>query len=165
MRALFPGCYRLTPTTSVLGAVEVIKESGLRKIYSKAHTDNWRKIAQICRVYKIRPVFILQPTPLYGLFPSGINEGGHELWKYADYLMYEAFREDTRMFSREDPAVAVYDLATMLPEANAYYDMSHVYDEENDRIAAAIASRIGGEIRDSLADLRRSADHSLGQPR
>ncbi len=132
-----------------LPAKDLINDKSLRTTYAKTHIENWYKIRQICKAYGIQPVFILQPTSLYGIFPNGVrkqhqNKLYHENL-YANYLVYEEFRDSIQTFSRVNPSLNVLDLSSLL-RADAFFDGAHVYDDVNDTIAEVLVQHLSDDI-------------------
>jgi hypothetical protein len=143
----------------------LIQDRALRRSYAEAHVDNWEKIRRICDAYKITPVFILQPTSLFGHFsegaPSEDSLADPEAYLYANYLVYEEFRQTTQTFSNKYPETLFSDLSSLLPE-EAFYDGAHVFDEINIQIAEKLADLISGTLQRIIAEnLSESSKKSL----
>ncbi len=145
LKSLWPEKFGSSEILERVTSQELIDDPSLRRVYADAHKDNWDKIRQVCSAYGIRPVFVLQPTSLYSLFPNGIRQDGvaRPLQDnlYANYLVYEEFRSTIREFSEAHSGIGVLDLSSLLPE-DEFFDGAHVYDEVNDRIATKLADFI-----------------------
>ena len=127
----------------------LMKDRDLRRSYAEAHVDNWEKIRRICDAYKITGLFVLQPTSLFGHFSDGAPSENSltdpEAYLYANYLVYEEFRQTTQTFSNKYPETLVSDMSSFLPE-EAFYDGAHVFDEVN----IQIAEKLAGLLNESL---------------
>src|SRR5262249_6976610 len=132
VRTLWPRLASPTRVTNPIAAEEIIQRQDLRFLYALAHRENWGRIRALCTAYGIVPVFVLQPTSLYGLFAEGRPRGEGSSALYANFLIYEAFRASVRQFAAEQKGAYVLDMAAAFPESRLYYDGAHVYDEVND---------------------------------
>jgi hypothetical protein len=145
-QTLWPSRFTLPYVPNRALPEEIINDSYLRQTYADAYLDNWNKIARVCGAYNIEPFFVLQPTSLYGLFPNGRLSDYDSPALYANYLVYEDFREEVRRFAKQKPELGVLDLSNFLPDPTRFYDGAHVYDEVNDTIAEEIAGLISPRI-------------------
>jgi len=131
----------------------LIRDQQLRREYADAYIDSWAKIGKLCTAYGIVPVFVLQPTSLYAIFPKETDNPtkGEELFLYANYLVYEDFQAKVREFALANPDYLVLDFSILIPRLEAYLDGAHVYDEVNDEIAGAIGKAIESRIQQGIS--------------
>ena len=146
---LWPQHFGATQILETIPAKLLAEDAALRRTYAEVHADNWDKIARVCSAYGIRPVFILQPTSLYPVFPKGVMGDDQSTplnqTLYANYLVYEDFHNSVHKFAQDHPGLDVVDMSSALP-ADAFYDGAHVYDEVNDVIANRLAETLAPSI-------------------
>ena len=139
--ALWPGRFGPRADVNPVAAEALIADAGRRATYAAAHGANWMRMHRIAGAYGIPTFFVLQPTSLYG--PGGVaaEATGRSPELYANFLVYEALREDAGRVA--SAGVQVLDLADRWPDPRLYYDGAHVFDEVNDLIAGEIAGFLG----------------------
>jgi hypothetical protein len=144
---LFPDHFGHAYHTNTIAASRLINEPDLRRQYSAAYIANWERIRRVCIGYDITPFFILQPISIYSVDGQGKYNGilneNHE----ANFLVYEAFREEVANFASRNPDLGVADYSDLLPSTDYFYDGCHVFDEVNIFIAQNIADLISPTIR------------------
>lgn len=123
----------------------IINSPERRKKYVDAYLDNWEKIFHVCKGYDIAPIFLLQPTSLYG--DEKFKQYRKELpdWEqvnYAHKLLYDDSRVAVAEFAKKHPDAIVSDMSDFLLDTSLFYDGCHVYDEVNDIIAEGIVKLV-----------------------
>lgn len=124
-----------------------------------AYLSNWRQLIELSEAFHYVPVCILQPTgglerdyalPLtmrdFGLEEEVANE-----WIDAFAVLYEESDKQIEQLKSEQPDRAILNLRSYLtPSKDHFWDLVHVYDETNRKLADRIYEEIQLVVETSL---------------
>lgn len=124
-----------------------------------AYLSNWRQLIELSQAFNYTPVCILQPTgglerdyalPLtmrdFGLEEETANE-----WIDAFEVLYKEADKQIENLKSEQPSRAVLNLRSYLtPAEDHFWDLVHVYDETNRKLAERIYQDIQPTVETAL---------------
>ena len=171
-----PSRRKLVPTaedpfagTNAVPVSRILFDQNLVHGQIEAYLSNWRKVVELSRAYRYKPVCILtpasggleEPFALPRMMKSFRLDRQTALdWIHAFQLLYgEAGRQIGELRATQPDGVFL-DMANDLQPAEKYFwDLAHVYDEAN----MVIAERIYPAIRPAVEDALKSvAQEPLG---
>ena len=132
----------------------VIENPDFVREYIMAYLANWRQFIELSKAYGYKPVCVLQPTG--GLdrdyaLPLTMRDAHHGLteenalrWMEAFSLLYREADRQIEDLRAEYPEAVFLNLRDYLSPAKDYYwDLVHVYDETNMKLAERIYQDMG----------------------
>ena len=137
----------LNKAPNALTADTVIRDPEFVRQHIAAYLSNWERLLEISEAYHFEPICVLQPTAgldrQYAL-PLTVSE--FKLteqtaldWIAAFTVLYEEADRQVEALALAHPDHTFLDLRGALHPANDYFwDLVHVYDETNDKLAALI---------------------------
>ena len=152
-----------TATTVALGlnkapnavtAQFVIENPEFVREHIAAYLTNWRQFIELSKAFGYKPICVLQPTgglePGYAL-PLTMRDAHHGLteenalrWMEAFSLLYQEADRQIEDLRAEYPEAVFLNLRDYLSPAKDYYwDLVHVYDETNMKLAERIYQDMG----------------------
>jgi len=164
-----PSRRKLVPTaedpfagTNAVPVSRILSDQSLVQTQIAAYLSNWRKVVDLSRAYRYKPVCILtpasggldEPFALPRMMKSFHLDRPTALdWIHAFQLLYgEAGRQIDQLRSAWPDAVFLNMTNDLQPAEKYFWDLAHVYDEAN----AAIAERIYPAIRPAVEDALKS---------
>ena len=125
-----------------------------------AYLSNWRQLVELAKAYDYVPFCVLQPTgglekeysvPLT-MRDFGLEEEMAVEWIDAFVVMYEEADRQIAALQQEDPEHGYLNLRAYLsPSADHFWDLVHVYDETNRKLAERIYEDLQPAIEARLA--------------
>jgi lysophospholipase L1-like esterase len=168
---LSPSQRRLVPTaddplagTNALPASRVVSDRGFVRGHVAEYLSNWRKVVELSRAYRYKPVCILTPVPgldaryaVPGMMKSFHLSREMALeWVNAFQALYdEAGRQIDGLRSALPDAIFLNMTNDLRPAETYFWDLAHVYDEVNMTIAERIYPVIRPAVEDALQSVAR----------
>ena len=144
-------------------ADKVLQDPLFVRNHAASYLENWRMLVELSRVYRFRPVCILQPT---GILDAGyslpvlmdfynLDRGPAERWISAFGRLYVETERQIGLLRKDYPDALFLDLhRAVAPASGQFWDLAHVYDEVNSKLAERISQ-----------DLRPLLDERTARPR
>ncbi len=156
LRARFGGESATTVSNVALGlnkapnaitAYTVIRDPEFVRRHIAAYLSNWERLIELSEAYDFEPICVLQPTagldreyalPLT-VSEFNLTEQTALDWIAAFTVLYEEADRQVEALTRHHPDHTFLNLRGALHPAKDYFwDLVHVYDETNDKLAALI---------------------------
>jgi hypothetical protein len=145
---------------NAIPAGRFVHDEKLVRSYIAEYLTNWTKLVELSGAYHFKPVCVLQPTggldkdyalPLT-MRDFKLDERGALEWMAAFTALYEEADRQVAVMSAGRPNAVFVNLRSSLAPARDYFwDLVHVYDETNDRIAARLYSEIRPLVEQALS--------------
>jgi lysophospholipase L1-like esterase len=167
-----PGGRKLVPTaddpfagTNAVPVSRILSDQNLVRGQIAAYLSNWRKVVELSRAYRYKPVCILtpasggldEPFALPRMMKSfRLSRETALEWIHAFRILYdEAGRQIDGLRSAQPDAVFLNMTDDLQPAEKYFWDLAHVYDEANTTIAERIYAAIRPAVEDALATVAR----------
>ena len=130
---------------------EILGDPGWVRHYVTAYLANWEKLIELSKVYGFGVVCVLQPTAvLDDAFGPRITAEGYELdqeraeaWVRALGFVYEEASRQVEGLRQRYGEATILDFSRVLsPGEEHFWDVVHVYDETNSRLAEKLLTRV-----------------------
>jgi lysophospholipase L1-like esterase len=167
-----PSQRKLVPTaedpfagTNAVPVSRILSDQSLVRGQISAYLSNWRKVVELSRAYRYKPVCILTPASggldeqfaLPRMMKSFHLDRQTALdWIRAFRILYdEAGRQIGELRSAMPDAVFLNMTDDLQPAEKYFWDLAHVYDEANTAIAERIYQAIRPAVEDELKSVAR----------
>ena len=128
----------------------MIRDPEFVREHIAAYLSNWERLIELSEAYHFEPICVLQPTAgldrQYAL-PLTVSEFNLTEqtaldWIAAFTVLYEEADRQVEALGRAHPDHTFLNLRGALhPATDYFWDLVHVYDETNDKLAALIYHR------------------------
>ena len=154
----------LNKAPNALSAAEIMGNEEFVRRHIAAYLSNWRQLIELSEAFGFEPICVFQPTggldrdyaaPLMSR-DFGVDEETALAWIEAISVLNQEADRQIESLKQEHPDRVILNLRDYLTPAKDYFwDMVHVYDETNTKLAVRIhqdaqplieaRQRIGGE--------------------
>ena len=144
-----------------LPAREIAGNTAFLESHVAGYLSNWQKLIDLSHAYHYKPVCILQPTAALDrefalkvtMEQFGLTEETAEEWHEALSQLYGEASRQIGALQEKNPGVILLDMKSdLLPAKDYFWDLVHVYDEINMRLAERICENIKPLVDESLAE-------------
>ncbi len=144
-----------------LPAREIAGNTAFLESHVAGYLSNWQKLVDFSRAYRYKPVCVLQPTAALDrefalkitMEQFGLERETAEEWYEALSQLYGEASRQIGLLRDRNPGVIFLDMkGDLLPAKDYFWDLVHVYDEINIRLAERVYESIKPLIDESLAE-------------